>query len=57
MVDWHSCHICYPHEIKLLLLLEILGEALHIRIIILIQNRRLVPLVSLVRPTFAGNQL
>ena len=26
-------------------------------IIIIIQNRRLVPLISLVRPTFAGNQL
>ena len=35
---------------------EILGEALRIRIIIIIiiQNRRLVPLVSLVRPKFVG---
>ena len=35
MVDWHSCRICYPLEIKiLLLLLEILGEAIiRIRII------------------------
>ena len=41
-----------------LLLVEILGEALRIRIIIIIiQNRRLVPPVSLVRPTFAGNKL
>ena len=21
MLDWHSCQICYPHEIKILLLL------------------------------------
>ena len=42
----------------LLSLLEILGEALRIRIIIIIsQNRRLVPPVSLVRPTFAGTKL
>ena len=61
MLDWHWCQICYTLEIKLLLLLlllEILIEALRIRIIIIIiQNRRLVPLVSIVRPTFAGNQL
>ena len=38
------------------LVVEILGEALHIRIII-IQNRRLVPLVSRVRPILAGIQL
>ena len=40
------------------LIIEILGEVLRIRIIIKrIKNRRLVPLVSLVRPTFAGHQL
>ena len=40
------------------MLTENLGETLCIRIIIIIiQNRRLVPLMSLVRPTFAGNQL
>ena len=32
MLDWHSCQICYPLEIKtllLLLLLEILGEEVY----------------------------
>ena len=25
MLDWHSCHICHPLEIKLLLLLLLLN--------------------------------
>ena len=32
MLDWHSCQISYPFEIKILnvlLLLEILGEEVH----------------------------
>ena len=41
MLDWHSCQICYPLKIKLLLLLlEILGEAvIRIRIIIIRINQ------------------
>ena len=29
MLDWYSCQICYPLEVKLLLLLEILGEEVY----------------------------
>ena len=37
MLDWHLCQICYPLEIKLLLLLEFLGETrIMIKIILII---------------------
>ena len=26
MLDWHSCQICYPLEIKILLLLSVIGS-------------------------------
>ena len=29
MLDWHSCQICYPHEIKILLLLLVLLLIMH----------------------------
>ena len=28
MLDWHSCQICYPLEIKILLLLLYFGSAI-----------------------------
>ena len=29
MIDWHSCQICYPLEIKILLLLHIMQIYIH----------------------------
>ena len=29
MLDWHSCQICYPLEIKILLLLLLLTHQIH----------------------------
>ena len=47
MLDWHSCQICYPLEIKILLLLllllrEILGEEVYNSIIIKIIINRII---------------